>query len=128
MRCRASVATLLPYHAVRAVCQAGKSSRKRGRTVDHTKPNEHQTDYAELVELDAGTVKSVERERGTGSIAPDRGAQVNLDTGFTREKVGKEHFEHLGVGERVHFHAEPDPDRPGYANATVVEVDRDETS
>ena len=95
--------------------------------MDFSKPNEHENDNGAPVELDAGTVKSVERERGTGSIAPDRGAQVNLDTGFTREKVGEEDFEHLGVGERVHFRAEPDPDRPGYANALVVEVDRGKT-
>lgn len=93
-----------------------------------TESSKHQIDDVTSEEFDTGTVKSVERERGTGSIAPDRGAHVNLDTGFTRESVGEERFGHLGVGERVHFHAEPDPDRPGYANATVVEVDPDETS
>lgn len=74
-------------------------------------------------EMETGTVKSVERERGTGSIAPDRGARVNLDTGFTRENVGEETFQVLGVGQRVHFNSEPDPSRPGYANAIAVEVD-----
>ena len=124
MRCLCGNTLALPRRAGRL--SGWQEIEKVGRTVDHSKPNEHQLDDAAPVELDAGTVKSVERERGTGSIAPDRGAQVNLDTGFTREKVDEEQFEHLGVGERVHFHAEPDPDRPGYANATVVEVDRDE--
>lgn len=80
-------------------------------------------DDATPQEMDSGTVKSVERERGTGSIAPDRGARVNLDTGFTRENAGEETFQGLGVGQRVHFNSEPDPNRPGYANAIAVDVD-----
>jgi cold shock CspA family protein len=90
---------------------------------DDTSPAEDATAPAS----NAGTVKSIERQRGTGSIAPDHGSHPNLDSGFTKEQVGEEQFEHLHIGERVHFAAKPSQDRPGYADATVVEVDDDET-
>jgi cold shock CspA family protein len=70
---------------------------------------------------DVGTIKSIERQRGTGSIAPDRESRVNADTGFTSAEVVQEDFDNLELGDRVHFDATPDPDRPGYAKATAVQ-------
>jgi cold shock CspA family protein len=71
--------------------------------------------------MDTGTVKSIEKARGTGSIAPDKDASVHSDTGFTRSEVAGDAYDALRVGERVHFDATKDPERPGYANAQTVE-------
>lgn len=71
--------------------------------------------------MDTGTIKSIERQRGTGSIAPDRESEMNFDTGFTTQVVGENAFAVLRVGERVHLEAVEDPARPGYANAIWVE-------
>ncbi len=69
---------------------------------------------------DSGTIKSIERQRGTGSIAPDIGSQVNADTGFTSDDVVQGDFTTLQVGNRVRFESAHDPDRPGYADATAI--------
>ena len=76
---------------------------------------------AQLQHKDSGTVKSIERQRGTGSIGPDSGSQVNADTGFTAADVARDGFDTLQVGDRVRFNAILDPDRPGFADATTVE-------
>ena len=73
--------------------------------------------------MDRGTIKSVERQRGTGSIAPDRESQVTADTGFTSDQVQHADFTTVQVGDRVRFSAVPDPARPGYATASAVEPD-----
>ena len=70
-----------------------------------------------------GTVKSIEVERGTGSIAPDVGCAVEADTGFARTVVAEGRYDALHVGDRVRFDAEPDPSRPGFATALRVEPD-----
>jgi len=75
------------------------------------------------LDLDSGTIKSIERERGTGSIGPDSGSQVNADTGFTAADVTCDGFNTLQVGDRVRFKAILDPDRLGYADATTVETE-----
>lgn len=75
--------------------------------------------------MDTGTIKSIERQRGTGSIAPDRGARINADVGFTSAVVGAALFSTLAVGDRVRFEAVQDAQRPGHATATSVEVDVD---
>jgi len=71
--------------------------------------------------MDTGTIKSIEHQQGTGSIAPDKDAELSFDTGFTRGVVGEDVYTALRIGERVHFEAVPDPERPGYAMATWVE-------
>jgi cold shock CspA family protein len=71
---------------------------------------------------DTGTVKSIECQQGTGSIAPDRDAQVQADTGFTSDVVMDGDVTTLQVGDRVRFEAAPTPDRPGYADATTVQA------
>jgi cold shock CspA family protein len=72
---------------------------------------------------DTGTVKSIECQQGTGSIAPDRDAQVQADTGFTSDVVMDGDVTTLQVGDRVRFDAAPTPARPGYADATTVQAD-----
>lgn len=72
---------------------------------------------------DTGTVKSLEQQRGTGSIAPDQDAQVQADTGFKRAVVTDGDLTTLRVGDRVRFTADPASDRPGYADATIVTAD-----
>ena len=72
---------------------------------------------------DSGTIKSIERQRGTGSIGPDSGSQVNADTGFTAADVARDGFDTLQVGDRVRFNAILDPDRPGFAAATAVALE-----
>ena len=72
---------------------------------------------------DSGTIKSIERQRGTGSIGPDRGSQVNADTGFTAGDVARDGFNTLQVGDRVRYNAILNPDRPGFADATAVELE-----
>jgi cold shock CspA family protein len=73
-----------------------------------------------------GTIKSVERERGTGSIAPDRDGRLHADTGFARTVVDGIDFNTLAVGDRVQFDAVLASDRPGDADATVVRADTGE--
>ena len=70
-----------------------------------------------------GTIKSLEIPHGTGSIAPTGGNVFTLDTGFERTAVERDGFDALKVGDHVHFAAEPDPTRPGFAQASVVERD-----
>src|SRR5688572_24484529 len=71
---------------------------------------------------DTGTVKSIERQRETGSIAPDTGARVNADTGFSSADVaGQDGFSALRIGDHVEFESAPDHDRVGYARATKIE-------
>ena len=70
-----------------------------------------------------GTIKSIERRRGTGSIAPNRDADVSADTGFTRTVVDGADFDALAVGDHVRFDASLAPDRPGYADASLVRTD-----
>ena len=72
---------------------------------------------------DLGTVKSLEQQQGTGSIAPDQDAHVQADTGFTSAVVTDGDVTTLRVGDRVRFTADPAPDRPGYADATIVKAD-----
>ncbi len=72
---------------------------------------------------DTGTIKSIERQQGTGSIAPGRDAQVQADTGFTRLKVADGGFDTIQVGDTVQFDADLAPDRPGYADAVSVQAD-----
>jgi len=71
---------------------------------------------------DTGTIKSIEPQQGTGSIAPHRDAQVQADTGFTSAAVDGGDVTTLNVGDQVRFDATPAPDRPGYADATTVEA------
>ena len=78
--------------------------------------------------MDSGTIKSIEHQRGTGSIAPDIGSQVNADTGFTSEDVAQGDFATLQVGDRVRFESAYDPDRPGYADGTAIEPVEPEAS
>jgi hypothetical protein len=77
---------------------------------------------------DFGTVKSIERQQGTGSIAPNRDAKVQADTGFTSTAVADGDVTTLCVGDRVRFDAVPAPDRPGYADATTVQADDAKTA
>ena len=72
---------------------------------------------------DTGTIKSIERQQGTGSIAPGRDAQVQADTGFTRLEVADGGFDTLEVGDTVQFNADLAPGRPGYADAVSVHAD-----
>ncbi len=72
---------------------------------------------------DTGTIKSIERQQGTGSIAPGRDAQVQADTGFTRLEVADGGFDTLEVGDTVQFNADLAPGRPGYADAVAVHAD-----
>ncbi len=72
---------------------------------------------------DSGTVKSIERQRGRGSIGPDSGSQVNADTRFTEADVAHDGFSTLQIGDHVQYNATLDPDHPGYADATGVELE-----
>lgn len=72
---------------------------------------------------DTGTIKSIEQQQGTGSIAPHRDAPVQADTGFTSEAVADDAFTTLRVGDQVRFDAAPAVNRPGYADATTVQAD-----
>lgn len=70
-----------------------------------------------------GTIKSIERQRGTGSIAPSRDAEVRADTGFTNAVVVGADFDTLAIGDQVQFDASLAPDRLGYADASLVRTD-----
>jgi len=48
---------------------------------------------------DTGTIKSIERQQGTGSIAPNRDAQIQADTGFTSAVVIDGDLTTLHVGD-----------------------------
>ena len=76
-------------------------------------------------QMDRGTIKSIDRQRGTGSIGPDQDAQVQVDIGFTSTVVGGD-FNTLQVGDHVLFIAVPDPNRPRYGNATTVDIELDD--
>jgi hypothetical protein len=65
----------------------------------------------------------MEHQHGTGSIAPHRDAQVQADTGFTSTTVTDDAFTTLQVGDQVRFDAAPTQDRPGYADASMVQAD-----
>src|SRR5687768_13379888 len=94
-----------------------RSSKGSGRRTTSTRPP-----------TDTGTIKSIERQQGTGSIAPNRGAQVQADTGFTSAAVAGGDVTTLHVGDQVRFDAAPAPDRPGYADATMVQADGGNTA